>query len=161
MKIINVNITLYCHFLMCVVMKISSLWSSWLTVVLMLCIRALEIIQPSTLKIRPRYSHFPHPWQPVFQFSVPESTTFNHTYDLNYPVLSLLYLIYFTLNNVFQIYLCDQKLQISLRYRVLSHPPVYTPSLVIVICQHTFIFIRCLSYFEWCYKQYRRRAIPL
>ena len=97
------NITFHCYFL------ISSLWSNLLTVSSpCVYIRTSDFIQPSSLKVYalcPMYSHFPHPWHSLFQLSTSESISLDPTFEWNYSELTILYLVHFTLHNVFQIHL--------------------------------------------------------
>lgn len=71
------------HFGICDVNKFQAYYP-FFTVVLVLYIRASEIIHNSTLKIHAlgtMYPHFPHPWQPLFQLSISESISLDPTYE--------------------------------------------------------------------------------
>lgn len=115
----------------------------------MLYIRTSDFIQPSSLKVYafcPMYSHFPHPWQSLFQLSTSESISLDPTFEWNYSELTILYLFHFTLHNVFQIHL------LFFSYITLHCLQVFINTLhlpCLVMCNIHLLYINLVSGLFW------------
>lgn len=149
--LIHVNITFHCYSF------ISSLGYNLLTVVLLQYIRTSDVIQPSSLKVYAlclMYSHFPHPRQSLFQLSTSESDSLDATFEWNDSELTVLYLVHFTLYNVFQIHPHHHRLQISIFYSYTtlhcSQVLINTPRLpCLVMCNTHLLYINLASGLFW------------